>query len=108
MIATQRVWRTGSAAPWRPAWRWWPIYWLLIGATIVGTGLPRLSHGTWVWRLGRTTAGVYGGIPMDWEWVDIAQSAWFAEGDPRWGGRLTTALKGQNALRFVPGLAVSW
>ena len=92
----------------RPTVPLWTIYWLVIGATIVGTSLPRLSHGSWVWRTGSTAAGVYGGVALEWEWVDVAQSAWFAEGDPRWGGRLTSSLKGQNALRFVPGLAVSW
>ncbi|MDQ3699842.1 MAG: hypothetical protein M3442_02860 [Chloroflexota bacterium] len=86
----------------------WLIYWLLIAVTIIGSGLPRLGHGTWVWRSGSSAAGVFGGVPMEWEWVDVAQSAWFAEGDPRWQGRLDPALKGQNALRFLPGLAVSW
>lgn len=86
----------------------WLVYWLLIAATIVGSGLPRIGHGSWVWRSGSSAAGVFGGVPLEWEWVDVAQSAWFAEGDSRWQGRLDAALKGQNALRFLPGLAVSW
>jgi hypothetical protein len=98
-----RIWRF-----WRPVWNPWLLYWLLIAGTVVGTSLPRLSYGTWAWRAGSSSAFVYGGVAIEWEWVDVAQSAWFAEGDPRWEGRLSTSLKGQNVVRFVPGLAVSW
>lgn len=44
---------------------------------------------------------------MEWEWIDVAQSAWFFEGNPRWLEREWGLMMGQNVIRFVPGVLVS-
>ncbi len=82
--------------------------WVALALLIIASGVPRLSHGSWGWRAGSSAAQDFGGIVLEWEWTDVAQSAWLAEGDPRWQGRLQPEMKGQNVLRFVPGVAVAW
>ena len=74
--------------------------------TLLGTVL-RAGEGTWVWRAGTGAAGVVAGRPMEWEWIDVAQSAWFFEGNPRWLDREWGLMMGQNLIRFVPGVLVS-
>lgn len=59
----------------------------------------------WVSRTGGTSATTIGGHTLEWEWIDVGQSALFLEGNP--GCCNERSLTDQNAARMTPGLAVS-
>ena len=84
------------------------LLWLLAGLVIALQIAPRLGDGSWQNRAGGDGTVLLNGMPVHWEWVDVAQSALLAEGDHRWRIRGHGALFTQNGSRFLPGLAVSW
>lgn len=47
------------------------------------------------------------GLPVEWEWVDLAQTTLFLEGDVRWRSRGGGYLTDQNSSRVVGPLLVS-
>ena len=59
----------------------------------------------WVARTGGTSARIVAGRALEWEWIDVGQSALFLEGNPGCCNERT--LTDQNAARMTPGLAVS-
>ena len=83
------------------------VLWLAVAALTLAGTLLRAGEGTWVWRADIGAAGIVGGVPMEWEWIDVAQSAWLFEGNPRWLDREWGLMMGQNLIRFLPGAAVS-
>ncbi len=82
---------------------------LLAGLLIALQIIPRLGDGSWQFRRGDDPRRVLlEGVPVHWEWIDVAQSALLAEGDERWRIRGNGFLYSQNASRFLPGPVVSW
>ena len=47
------------------------------------------------------------GMPVEWEWLDAAQTASFFEGDPSWRNRGGGYLTDQNASRTVAPVFIS-
>ncbi len=93
------------------------LLWLLAGLLIALQIAPRLGDGSWQNRLGIGSTVSFNGVPIHWEWLDVAQSALLAEGVSRWrapeeldrwGQRGVNLLSTQNASRFLPGPVVSW
>ena len=93
------------------------LLWLLAGLLIALQMPPRLGEGSWQYRLGIGSIVSFNGVPLHWEWTDVAQSALLAEGVDRWrapeeldrsGRRGVGLLSTQNASRFLPGPVVSW
>ena len=93
------------------------LLWLLAGLLIALQIAPRLGDGSWQNRLGIDAIVLFNGVPIHWEWTDVAQSALLAEGVGRWrapeeldrsGRRGVGLLSTQNSSRFLPGPVVSW
>ncbi len=84
------------------------LLWLLAGLLIALQIAPRLGDGSWLNRTGLGDTVLLNGVRVDWEWIDMAQSALLAEGDERWPDRGSGFLLTQSASRFLPGLIVSW
>lgn len=84
------------------------LLWLLAGLLIALQIAPRLGDGSWLNRTGLGDTVLLNGVRVDWEWIDMAQSALLAEGDERWPDRGEGFLLTQSASRFLPGLVVSW
>ena len=83
---------------------------------IVATWLALLTMYTarqpWVALTGGNSAATVNGYTLEWEWIDVGQSALFIEGNPwfhvRGGaGALSGSLTDQNAARMTPALVVS-
>ena len=84
------------------------LLWLLAGLLIALQIAPRLGDGSWLNRTGLGDTVLFNGVRVDWEWIDIAQTALLSEGDKRWPDRGSGFLLTQSASRFLPGLVVSW
>lgn len=84
------------------------LLWLLAGLLIALQIAPRLGDGSWLNRTGLGDTVLLNGVRVDWEWVDVAQTALPAEGDKRWPERGGGFLFTQSASRFIPGLVYSW
>ena len=84
--------------------------------TIVATWLAFLTIYTarqpWVGLTGGNSAVTVNGHTLEWEWIDVGQSALFIEGNPWFqvrggGGPFNGMLTDQNAARMTPALVVS-
>jgi hypothetical protein len=83
------------------------VFWALIAVmTLLGT-LLRVGDRSWVARSGTVAVRVIDGVPLEWEFIDLMQSARFFEGSSHWQDREGADMLGQNLIRFVPGVLVS-
>lgn len=89
---------------WPPASGW--VAALVVAALIAFGGATRLGEGTWAWRAGSEGARVFDGVPMVWEWLDVANGAWFLESDPRWSAA-QYPLRTDQIIRFEPDIVVA-
>lgn len=71
---------------------------------VMGVG-TRAGDAQWAWRAGGG-ARLFDGVPMHWEWIDVADAAWFLENDARWTDRAYDLLSDRLA-RFVAPLSIS-
>ena len=83
------------------------LLWLLAGLLIALQIAPRLGDGSWHNRI-FGDAPLLNGVRVEYDWVDVAQTALLAEGDRRWPHRGEGFLFTQTASRFIPGLVDSW
>jgi len=90
--------------------------WRYTTFAIVATWLAFLtiytSRQPWVALTGGNSAVTVNGYTLEWEWIDVGQSALFIEGNPwfqvRGGAGLSNgSLTDQNAARMTPALVVS-
>ena len=51
------------------------LLWLLAGLLIALQIAPRLGDGSWLNRTGLGDTVLLNGVRVDWEWIDIAQTA---------------------------------
>ena len=86
--------------------RWLLLLWLLAGLLIALQIAPRLGEGSWENQI-LDDHVLFNGVPIHWEWIDVAQSALLAEGDKRWHDRGSGFLLSQNASRLLPGPVIS-
>jgi hypothetical protein len=96
--------RQAGRRPWPPASGW--VAALVVAALIAFGGAARLGEGTWAWRAGSEGARVFDGVPMVWEWLDVANGAWFLESNPRWTAA-QYPLRTDQIIRFEPDIAVA-
>src|SRR5205814_2939164 len=62
--------------------------------------------GNWAWQAGSLGARLFDGVPMVWEWLDVANGAWFLQSDPRWT-TATYPLRTDQVIRFVPDVVIA-
>ena len=80
------------------------VFWVGFAGLLTALCLLTASD-PWVARTGGTSARVIAGRALEWEWIDVGQSALFLEGNQGCCNERT--LTDQNAARMTPGLAVS-
>jgi hypothetical protein len=79
---------------------------LVVTGLIVVGGLTRTGYGLWAWRASAQGARLFEGIPIVWEWLDVANGVWFLESDPRWTAA-HYALRTDQIIRFVPDVFIA-
>jgi hypothetical protein len=77
-----------------------------VAALIVLGGMARLGDGLWALRAGGGGVRVFDGIPMAWEWIDVATTTWLFDGDPRWTSD-RVIIRTDHLIRFVPGIPIA-
>lgn len=80
------------------------LIWIAVGMWLVWI-VGAVSTRPFVARTGGSSATSVGGRILEWEWIDVGQSALTLEGNV--GCCTTRTLTDQNAARMVPGLGVS-
>jgi hypothetical protein len=76
-----------------------------VALIVVVSVVTRAGAGTWSWRADGGAA-IFDGVPMHWEWIDVADPAWFLERDTRWTERSYNLLS-DRLSRFVAPLSIT-